>query len=195
MVSSGPDRLPRLFALGANDVRTPLATLTGYARTLAREDLEPTAQAYVATIAESAEQIRYVVEALSLAARIAEGRYTPTVEGADSLELAGEAARRFDAGRVRVAGSGTTVRVDRLQVIDAIAAFARATMRHGGLDDVEVSVDGVTLSFSPVAENAVPVLSGDELREFGAAVALMVVSSLGGSTAVAGGVLSVRLPE
>jgi hypothetical protein len=46
----------------------------------------------------------------------------------------------------------------------------------------------------PIAAGAAPIVLGDEQRDLGAAVAVMVLRSLGGEVAVAGERLIVTLP-
>ncbi len=67
-------------------------------------------------------------------------------------------------------------------------------MRHGGLERLDVGVDGAEIRMSPVTDASAGVLLGEDLRDFGAAVAGRVVSALGGSVAVDGEALVVRLP-
>src|SRR6266545_2285074 len=128
--SVGPQdaSFPRLVSLAAHDLRTPLATIHGFAQTLIRMgDLGDPNQRYV--------------------------------------EMSGA------------------------------AAFAQAALRHGGLEQVDLRVDGATLTISPVTPSSGPVLLGDELRDLGAAVAVRVVRALGGSVELDGDTLTVRLPE
>src|ERR687886_1725507 len=85
----------RLVSLACHDLRTPLATVHGFARTIARtDDLgEPTSR-YVEMIEAASAQLAELLDELSLAARIESGRYDPTPMDANSLELAqGVAAR------------------------------------------------------------------------------------------------------
>ena len=76
-----------------------------------------------------------------------------------------------------------------------IKGHTKAALRHGGLEQVELSVDGATLAISPITPSSGPVVLGQELRDLGAAVAVIVIRALGGSVAVDGGTLAVKLPE
>ena len=76
-----------------------------------------------------------------------------------------------------------------------VSALAQAALRHGGLDEVELRVDGATLTVSPVTPSSAPVVLGEELRDLGAAVAVRVVRALGGSVELAGETLTITLPE
>ncbi|HEX6951462.1 MAG TPA: histidine kinase dimerization/phospho-acceptor domain-containing protein, partial [Gaiellaceae bacterium] len=100
----------RLVSLACHDLRTPLATVHGFATTLVRGgDLAPPADRYVEMIDAASAQLAELIEELSLAARIESGRYDPTPREADTLELAQAAAARLGEDRVRVTGSGAAV--------------------------------------------------------------------------------------
>src|SRR5262249_46092213 len=97
----------RLVSLACHDLRTPLATVHGFATTLARSgDLEPPADRYVEMIDAASAQIAELIDELSLAARIESDRYEPTPREADTLEVAQAAAARLGEERVHVSGSG-----------------------------------------------------------------------------------------
>ena len=184
----------KLVALACHDVRTPLATIHGFAKTLSRgAGLEPPADRYVEMIEAAAGQIAELLDELSLAARIATGRYEPGLREADTLTLARNAAERLGEDRVRVSGEGALLETDVEAVDRGVSALIQATLRHGGLDEVEVVVSGPELRVSPVTDASAPVVLGRDLRDLGAAVAVRLVERLGGSVAVADGTLTVRL--
>ena len=184
----------RLVSLACHDVRTPLATVHGFARTLSRTaDLEPPADRYLEMIEAASSQIAELLDELSLAARLESGRYEPAVSETDTLEVAQAAAERLGPERVRVSGDGATVETDRDAVDRGVSALVQAALRHGGLDEVALVVRGRELEVSPITESSAPVVLGNELRDLGAAVAVRVIESLGGSVVVAGGTLVVRL--
>ena len=89
-------RFPRLVALACHDLRTPLATVHGFARTLARVELTDPAPRYVEMIEAATAQLAELLEELSLVARIEGGRFEPRLEEADSLVLAREAAGELE---------------------------------------------------------------------------------------------------
>jgi signal transduction histidine kinase len=191
---SEDDAFPRLVSLACHDLRTPLATVHGFARTLARGGgLEPPADRYVEMIDAASAQLAELIDELSLAARIESGRYEPTPRETDTLELARAAAARLGEERVRVSGSGAAVETDVDAVERGLAALFQSALRHGGLDEVAVEVEGAEFRLSPVTAAAAPVVLGDDLRDLGAAVAARLVARLGGSLAVAGETLTVRL--
>jgi signal transduction histidine kinase len=184
----------RLVSLACHDLRTPLATVHGFATTLARGGgLEPPADRYVEMIDAASAQLAELIEELSLAARIESGRYDPTPREADTLELAQAAAARLGEERVRVAGSGVALETDADAVERGLAALFQSALRHGGLERVEVEVDGAEVRLSPVTAASAPVVLGDDLRDLGAAVAVRLVRRLGGSVSVDGETVTIRL--
>ena len=186
----------RLVSLAVHDVRTPLATVHGFARTLTRQvELSSPADRYVEMIEAASQQMGELLEELSLAARIEAGRYEPALRDADTLELARAAAERLGADRVRVSGEGTIVQTDLEAVDRGVSALVQATLRHGGLEEVEVTVRGNEIDVTPVTKASSKVVLGQDLRDLGAAVAVRLVETLGGSVAVSSRTLTVRLPD
>ena len=177
----------RLVSLACHDLRTPLATVHGFATTLERGGgLEPPADRYVEMIDAASAQLAELIDELSLVARIESGRYDPTPREADTLELAQAAAARLGEERVRVTGSGAALETDADAVERGLAALFQSALRHGGLDSVEVEVDGAEIRLSRVTAASAPVVLGDDLRDLGAAVAVRLVRRLGGSVSVDG---------
>jgi signal transduction histidine kinase len=187
-------RFAQLVSLACHDLRTPLATVFGFARTLSRSDLEPPTDRYVEMIEAASTQLRELLDELSLVARIQSGRYEPQLVAVDSLELARAAAAELEDGRVEVTGKGTTVRVPQEETRRALSQLARAASRHGGFESVAVDVEDRKVTVSPVTRASGPVLLGEELRELGAAAATELIRALGGSVEVEGERLVVRLP-
>ena len=184
----------RLVSLACHDVRTPLATVYGFTTTLARTaELAPPADKYVEMIDAASRQIAELLDELSLVARIEAGRYEPLLRDADTLALARGAAERLGEERVRVAGEGSAVETDAEAVERGVSALVQATLRHGGLDEVDVAVRGKEIAVSPVTEASAPVVLGQDLRDLGAAVAVRLIESLGGSVSVSGETLTIRL--
>jgi signal transduction histidine kinase len=187
---------PRLVSLAAHDLRTPLATIHGFAQTLVRMgDLAQPKQRYLEMIDTAALQLAELLDELGVAARIESGRYEPALQPVDTLELARGAAEQLGEERVEVSGQGAEVRVDAEATQRGISALAQAALRHGGLEQIELRVDGTTLAISPVTPSSGPVLLGQELRDLGAAVAVTVIRALGGSVALDGDTLAVKLPQ
>ena len=179
-----------LVSLACHDLRTPLATAFGFARTLSRVgELDERQTRYVTMIEAASEQMTEILEGLGLVARIEGGRWEPNLQEADSLEL----ARRAAAERVTVSGEGGPVTVDADAAVRALAGIMLAAVRHGGLDELSVDVAGTDLTLSPVPEPVRPILLGVELRDLGAAVGRRVVEAMGGSLSLDGNALVVSL--
>jgi signal transduction histidine kinase len=191
---SEENAFPRLVSLACHDLRTPLATVHGFARTLARGGgLEPPNDRYVEMIDAASAQLAELLDELSLVARIESGRYEPTLREADTLELAQAAAGRLEEDRVRVTGSGAALETDAEAVERGLAALFQSALRHGGLDSVTVEVDGLEIRLAPVTAASGPVVLGEDLRDLGAAVAARLVARLGGSVSLEGETVTIRL--
>jgi signal transduction histidine kinase len=181
----------RLVSLAAHDLRTPLATVHGFARTIQRTaKLEPPVDRYVEMITAAAAQMTDLLETMSLAARIEGERYEPVLAETDTLALADAAAA--DAEGVRVEGTGEPIETDKDAAERSLAAFASCARRHGGFDEVTLQVDGYDVRLSPIGQ-AAPILLGEDLRDLGAAVALRTIEALGGSVERADDSLLIRL--
>ena len=185
----------RLVSLAAHDLRTPLATIHGFAQTLVRMGgLEEPQDRYVEMIAVAASQLAELLDELGLAARIEGNRYEPNLQEVDTLELARGIAATLGDDRVRVDGNGGAVRVDVDATQRGLAALAQCALRHGGLEQVECRAEGDAVTIAPITPASGPVLLGEDLRDLGAAVAVRLVEALGGSVALDGDAAVVRLP-
>jgi len=185
----------RLVALACHDLRTPLATVNGFARTLERvEALAPPADRYLEMILAATDQLAELIDELTLAARIEGGRYEPALQEADSLELARVAAQLLGEDRVSVEGSGAPVCVDPGATERGVSALVRSALRHGGLEQVSVRVRGAEVEVEPITESSAKVVLARDLRDLGAAVAVRLLETLGGEVAVEGETLRIKLP-
>ena len=181
-------------SLACHDLRTPLATVSGFAHTLQRTDgLGEPAGRYVEMIQAASEQIAELLEELGLVARLEAGNYAPSLVEADTLELARSAASRLGE-KAGAAGSGAAVRVDRDAVERGLAGLALCALRHGALERVELTADGPSVWIEPVIPSAAPIVLGDDLKDLPAAAARRVVEALGGALELEGERLQVRLP-
>jgi signal transduction histidine kinase len=188
-------RFANLVVLACHDLRTPLATVHGFAHTLARVELDETAARYVGMISAATAQLGELIDQLSLAARIEAGRYDPVRKEIDTLELARAAAAALGEERVEVAGEGTTLEADADASERAVAALARCALRHGGLERVRLRVSGAELELSPVTAASAPVLLGEDLRDLGAAVAVRALRAQRGSVELEGETFRIALPR
>lgn len=187
------DSFAHLVALACHDLRTPLATVSGFAHTLERlEELRPPADRYVEMILAGAEQMTELLEELALVARIESGRYQPALVEADTLELASAAAGRLGE-KASAGGNGAKIRVDREATERALAALARCALRHGGLERIELRADGIRVAIEPVNGEAAPIVLAQELKDHGAAAARYLIEALGGSLELEGETVRIRL--
>jgi signal transduction histidine kinase len=189
-------RLSQLVSLACHDLRTPLATVAGFAGTLAREpELGEQPARYVGMIQAAAAQLADLIDELALVSRIESGRYQPDLEEADTLELAQGAAGRLGEERADAGGEGASIRVERDAAERALAGLALAALRHGSLERIELEAAGADVLIRPVTQQAAPIVLADELRDLGAATAVHVVNALGGSVALESDTLRVTLPK
>jgi signal transduction histidine kinase len=185
----------QLVSLACHDLRTPLATASGFAHTLERLDgLEPPADRYVEMIGAASAQMAALLDLLGAAARIESGRFEPQVRRADTRELAEAAAGRL-GDEARVDGEGTTVGVDPTWAETALAALGECVRRHGALEQVSYSVAGPEVSIGPLRDAVGPIALGEDLRDFGAAVGVKLLRVMDAEVGVAGETLTVRLPQ
>ena len=186
------DTFARLVSLAVHDLRTPLATVSGFARTLERTPLGDPADKYVQMMVAASNQLAELLEDVALVARIESGRWEPNVQEVDSLELATNAAGAVEGARAE--GSGAPVRVDHDAAETSLRQLARCALRHGGLKELDIAVVGPEIAIAPITEAAAPILLGTEARDLGALIALRVVRAIGGTVELEGGRLLVRLP-
>jgi signal transduction histidine kinase len=182
-------RFARLVSLACHDLRTPLATVNGFAKTLTRGGtLGERESHFVDLIQSAADQMTSLLDILAVAARIQSGRYEPALIAADTLELT-----RSDDERVETDGRGEQIETDAAAVRRSLASLAHCAALHGNIPRVTWHVSGRDLRLSPVEGDVGEILLGESPRDLGALVARLVIEHLGGSLAVDGGELRVRL--
>lgn len=184
----------RLVMLACHDLRTPLATVHGFAQTLVRmEGFDEATVRYLGMIDSASAQIAELIDELSLGARIEGGRYDPVRASTNTIDLARAAAEELGEERVAVAGEGAEIEVDVDASRRAVASLAQCALRHGGLERVELAVEGEELRLAPITAASAPVVLGEDLRDLGAAIAVRLIRAQGGSVALEGDTLRVRL--
>ena len=185
----------QLVSLACHDLRTPLATASGFAHTLQRLDsLEAPADRYVDMIGAASEQMAELLDLLGAVARIEAGRFDVQARAADSRELVDAAVARLD-GHAVAKGGGAAVQVDPPWAETSLAALAECIRRHGALEQVTLAVDGAAVSIGPLAEGVGPIAMGEDLKDFGAAVGTRVLAAMGTEIEPDGERLVVRLPQ
>jgi len=183
------ERFPRVVSLACHDLRTPLATIFGFARTLTRAgELDERTMRFLTIIEEASEQMTELLDEVGDAARIEGDRWEPALLDADTLELAAT-----DDERVVAEGEGETIETEPESVGRALQSLAIAAARYGPAEQVTWRVRGRELELSPVTADAAPVVTGESIRDLGSLVARMVIEALGGSLELDGETLRVRL--
>ena len=182
-------RFARLVSLACHDLRTPLATVNGFAKTLTRTGTLAEREAHFVDLIEAAaDQMTSLLDVLGLAARIESGRYEPVLAAADTLELA-----TSEDERIAAEGTGDAIETDAAAVRRSLESLARCAAIHGGVSRVTWQVAGRTLRLSPLSDDAAAVVTGESPRDLGALVARMALEHLGGSLVVEGEALRVEL--
>jgi signal transduction histidine kinase len=183
------DRFPRFVSLACHDLRTPLATIFGFARTLTRAgDLDERTMRFLGMIEEASEQMTGLLDEVGVAARIEGGRWEPAVREVDTLALA-----TSDDERVVTVGDGETIETEPESVGRALQSLAVAAARYGPAEQVTWRVRGRELELSPITTDAAPVVTGESVRDLGSLVARAVIEELGGSLELDGETLRIRL--
>ena len=189
-------RFPELVSLACHDLRTPLATVAGFASTLLRMgDLDEQRSRYLTLIEAAALQLGEIIDDLGVVARIEDGRFEPAGEPVDSLDLVTMAADRLGNGSMRVTGSGAVVHLDRELGVRAVCSLVSAARRHGGVETVDVTVDGAGVELSPVSAETADIVRGDDLRDLASAVARRALEAQGATVTARDGALLIALPS
>ena len=166
--------------------------MSGFARTLQRTPLGDPTDRYVEMMVAASNQLADLLDEVGLVSRIESGRWEPNVQEVNSLELAREALADVEGARVE--GEGATVGVDRDAAAMSLRQLATCALRHGGLDEVDVTVAARELTIAPITEGAAPIVLGEQPRDLGALIAGRILLALGGSRELDGDRLVVRLP-
>src|SRR4029453_4087056 len=114
----------RLVSLACPDLRPPLATRPGLAKTMVRmEGVDEKIARYLGMIDAAGGQLADLLEELALASPLGGGRWDPVVADHDSLQLAQAAAEPL-GDAVEVSGEGERVSVAREETTHALEALA-----------------------------------------------------------------------
>lgn len=183
------ETFPLVVSLACHDLRTPLATIFGFARTLNRmEDHDERTARFLGMIEDAADQMTGLLDGLGTLSRIQAGRWEPALREVDTAELVAS-----DDERIRVTGSGEQIETEADAVGRALHSLALAAVRYGPADAVSWSVRGRELELAPVTEAAAPVLTGETVRDLGSLVARAVIEQLGGGLELEGDTLRIQL--
>jgi hypothetical protein len=122
-----PDDFPQVISRACHDLRTPLASAFGFARTLERLGaVEGEHARYLAIVVEATEELGRLIDCLALLARAEDGRIVLEPSTVASAELAGEAIALVPGERVSLEGTGCPIEVDRGRAVSALGWLVEA---------------------------------------------------------------------
>jgi light-regulated signal transduction histidine kinase (bacteriophytochrome) len=126
-VPDDPHGFPEQISGACHDLRTPLASAYGFARTLERLGaVEGEHARYLSLVVEATEELGRLIDCLALLARAEDGRITLDLGQVESRMLADGAVEAVPGGRLSARGSGTTIEVDRARAASGLAWLAEA---------------------------------------------------------------------
>ena len=154
-MSADAEGFPELVSRACHDLRTPLASAFGFARTLERLGaVEGDHARYLSIVVESAEEVGRLIDALALLARFEDGRLVLELAPARTDELAAAACALVPGGRVTATGAGAELTVDAARATSGLAWLAEATAHAIPGDaplELEARADG-TFALGPLPE-------------------------------------------
>jgi signal transduction histidine kinase len=121
------DDFPDVISRACHDLRTPLASAFGFARTLERlGGVEGDNARYLSLVVEATEELGRLIDCLALLARAQDGRVVLERSTVESSELAVEAVALVPGDRLSLQGVGATLEVDRARATAGLAWLAEA---------------------------------------------------------------------
>lgn len=197
-MSDDPVHLGRLMSAIAHDLRTPLATIYGFAKTIERSGgLDERQERFLGLILAAAQDMDRMIENVSTVGHIAEGRMTSefaTVDsGALATAVAGAVPERADGRRVVVRpGAGAEVETDVDRASRAIALVAEAALRlEPSRQEAYVMGDGAAVRCGPFSEQLLRGLEAHG-RDVPVETARIVLAFLGATLVTEGDELVAR---
>jgi hypothetical protein len=149
------DDFPARVSSACHDLRTPLASAFGFARTLERLGaLEGEQARYLSLVVESTAELGRLIDCLALVARVEGDRLVLDARPVESRELVAEAVALAPADRVEGVGEGRAIDVDRLRAASALAWLSEAVVRlvpGEGTARLEARPDG-SFAVGPVSD-------------------------------------------
>jgi hypothetical protein len=194
-VSPDAPGFPELVSRACHDLRTPLASAFGFARTLERLGaVEGDHARYLEIIVQSTEELGRLIDALALIARVENGRLPLARTEVATGELVAEACALVPGERVSPGGTGARVEVDRARFAAGLGWLAEAT-EHAIPGEsalvLDARADG-TIALGPLPDTMDDRLI-DGTGDLRARGALAVAHAHGGSLAREGAWIVVRL--
>jgi hypothetical protein len=184
-VGDDPPGFPEQISAACHDLRTPLASAYGFARTLERLGaVEGDHARYLSMVVEASEELGRLIDCLALVARAQDGRIVLERAPVASRELAEAAADLVPGGRLSVRGVGASVDVDGPRATSGLAWLGEALVHAVPGDQplqLEARADGA-FALGPLSDVMADrfVAGTGDLRALGA---LAVARVHGGSLA------------
>jgi light-regulated signal transduction histidine kinase (bacteriophytochrome) len=191
------ERFPDLVLLACHDLRTPLATVRGFAATLlARGEMGSDERQWLHAVERGAEELSELLDLVGRATRIEAGTYEPARVSLSLAELAAEAATRIGDGRVTVSGVDDAevelVVADRDDVRDALVGLGRCLLQHGALESIAFEIERGRVTLGPLDDGVAAIALGEKLHDLRAAIGVALLRSSGARVWVEGERLAVE---
>jgi signal transduction histidine kinase len=200
-MTQDPIHLGGLMSAIAHDLRTPLATIYGFAKTIERGGgLDERQQRFLGLIIAAAADMDRMIENVSTIGHIAEQRISLDLApvGTDALAAAAQQAvpERADGRRVVVrTGTPATVETDADRAARAVALVAEAALRlEPSRQEAYVQADGPAIRTGPFSAQLLPGLEAHG-RDVPVETARIVLAHLGATLVTEGEELVVRFDE
>ena len=197
-MTEDPAQLGRLMSAVAHDLRTPLATIYGFAKTIERGGgLDERQERFLGLIIAAAADMDRMIENVSTVGHVAEGRLSVdamTIESATIATAAVEAVpERADGRRVVLRpGVSAPVETDYERAGRAIALVAEAALRlEPSRAEAYCRADGTAVRCGPFSEQLLPGLEANG-RDVPVETARIVLRHLGATLEIEGDELVAR---
>ncbi len=180
---------PAILSAAAHDLRSPLSTVYGFARTIERlGGLEEPQAGFLAHILDAARDLDRMLDHVSILGRIGDGRFAPLAEPVATSALADAVAATGAASRGPDRDPPATVLAADDDAVDAIALLASSAVRldpeRGGLT---IAADGPAVALAPVSEHVTPFLTGGPgARDLALTTSLQLLRALGATLVLDG---------
>ena len=191
-------QLGRLMSAVAHDLRTPLATIYGFAKTIERGGgLDERQERFLGLILAAAADMDRMIENVSTVGHIAEGRLSVENAPVETMAIAAaavEAVPERADGRAVVLrpGVSTTVQTDIERAARAVALVAEAALRlEPSRTEAYCRADGTAVRCGPFSDQLLPGLAAHG-RDVPVETARILLRHLGATLEIEGDELVAR---
>lgn len=190
-----PRSFPEQISSACHDLRTPLASAFGFARTLERlGGVEGEHARYLSIVVEATQELGRLIDCLALLARAEDGRLVLERSTVETGALAREVVELVPGDRFAAVGDGAAIEVDAARATSGLAWLAEAVAHAApGNAPLEIQArhDGA-LAVGPLAEVMADRFA-DGAGDLRALAALAVARVHGGTLAREGDRIVLRL--